>query len=233
MLGPAVFGNYNFLLTTAATLRGFTEPSAQQAFYTFSSQERESGPLVKLYGGWVLVQFGLLVGLVAVSVLAGFSHWIWPGQRPDQILLVTVIDWVAFVALSLRQLGDSKGLAVKPQAIGVATSLVGLVGLLGLALTNRLDFYTFASLNLIVGSLGCLALGYWFLTVHGDLCWAGSLRGRVREYAARWWRFAAPILLVEYTRRSSAFLGCILYRCGTGQWSRGTSRLHLDGRPSC
>jgi len=42
-LGPVLYGNYTFLLSTAGTLRAFVDMSAQQAFFTFSSQERASG----------------------------------------------------------------------------------------------------------------------------------------------------------------------------------------------
>ena len=221
VLGPAMFGNYNFLLSTAAAIRGFTEPSAQEAFFTFASQERASGPLVKLYGGWLLVQLALLVCLVLSSFALGMTHWIWPGQRTDQILLITVLDWVLFVFVSLKQLGDSKGLAVRPQAIGVGTSILALAALLVLAVTHYLDFYTYAVLNLAVGTLGCVALGYWLLTSQYDLCWAGEMRPRFGAYIRRWWRYAAPLILVDYYTPLVAFLSIYLVQVWYGSVEQG------------
>ena len=46
-LGPASYGSYNFLLNTASTIQSFLDPSATQAFFTFSSQDRRSGSLTK------------------------------------------------------------------------------------------------------------------------------------------------------------------------------------------
>ncbi len=48
VLGPASYGNYTFLVGASNTLRSFLEPSVQQAFFTFSAQDRESGGLSKL-----------------------------------------------------------------------------------------------------------------------------------------------------------------------------------------
>src|SRR5207247_7341830 len=79
-LGPASYGNYSFLLTMSGMLRGFTEPSVQQAFFTFSAQHDESGPLTRMYGTWVLAQLVLLLALIAAIAAMGWTDWVWPGQ---------------------------------------------------------------------------------------------------------------------------------------------------------
>src|ERR1700686_4399905 len=58
-LGPAIYGNYSFLLSTSSTLRGVLDTGTQQAFFTFSSQERASGSLTRLYALVVCVQFSI------------------------------------------------------------------------------------------------------------------------------------------------------------------------------
>src|SRR3954462_14249697 len=103
-LGASAYGDYNFLLNMAGTIRGFSEPSVQQAFFTFSAQEERSGPLTRLYGTWVLLQLAFTLGLIAAAAALGWTGRIWPGQRLDWIFLVTFVDWSGFLVLSLKQL---------------------------------------------------------------------------------------------------------------------------------
>lgn len=220
-LGPAVFGNYSFLLTTAATLRGFTEPSAQQAFFTFSSQDARSGSLSKLYAVWIVAQLVLLLGFVGACAFFHVAQWVWPAQHVDQIALVTLLDWVIFLALSLRQLGDSKGLTVVPQAVGAAVSGVTLTGILVLALAGRLTFYSLVLVNLGGAVLASGVLAYWLLVRHAELCWSGALFGTVRRSLARWWRYASPLIALEYYTPLAAFASAYFIQAWYGSVEQG------------
>lgn len=188
-LGPAVFGNYNFLLSAASTLRSFLEPSAQQSFFTFSSQERQSGSLTKLYVLFLFVQIMMSFSLIGIAASFQLAERFWPGQALDQILWVTILDWAMFFGLSLQQLGDSKGLTVRPQLVGALMSVANAAVLIMLAVSEQLNFYTYIWLNLFSACVTAALVGQWLLGTHRDLCWDGSLR--VPEYLKRWWRYAA------------------------------------------
>jgi O-antigen/teichoic acid export membrane protein len=220
-LGPAQFGSYSYLLTTAGTLRGFTEPSAQQAFFTFSSQDRRSGALTKLFAAWAVAQLALLIAIVLVASVFGVSRWIWPGQHVAQVLLVTVLDWMLFVSLTLRQLSDSKGLTVRSQALIAATSVSTVAGLLVLAWMGRLTFYTFVSVNLVSAVVTAVTVGHLLFIRHHDLCWAGSLRRHARENVRRWWRYAKPLIALEYYTPLAAFAGAYLIQTWYGSTEQG------------
>ena len=197
-LGPAAYGDYNFLLTMAATIRGFTEPSVQQAFFTFSAQEDRTGALTRLYGLWVLLQLGIILALISTAAATGWSGRIWPGQRTDAILLVTIVDWAGFLVISLKQLGDAKGLSVKPQLIGAASAVTLLVGLVVLSATAHLTFVSYAVLNIGAAAATIVPLAYWLLVTHRLECWSGSARATARVYISRWWTYSRPLILVEY-----------------------------------
>jgi O-antigen/teichoic acid export membrane protein len=197
-LGAASFGNYNFLLNMAATVRGFTEPSVQQAFFTFSAQEERSGRLTRLYGLWVLLQLAVILLLITTAAAIGWTGRIWPGQRPNDILLITLVDWAAFLVISLKQLGDAKGLTVRPQLIGAVSAVTVLVGIVALAGTGHLTFFSYAMLSLAAAAATAGSLAYWLLVRHGDQCWSGSMRGSVRQSLGRWWAYSRPLILVEY-----------------------------------
>jgi O-antigen/teichoic acid export membrane protein len=225
-LGPALYGTYTFLLQTSATLRAFVDVGSQQAFFTFSSQERASGPLTRLYGLALLVQFGLIMTFVAVAVAADRYEWLWHGQRPDQILWVTAVDWALFLVLSLQQLGDSKGLTIYPQMIGAAASLLSLLALVALWVTGTLGLYSFIWLNLASALATAIALAAWLFGRHGALLWQGALDGA--RYLGRWWAFARPLLLLQIYLPLVAYLGIWLVQRWNGATEQGYYALALQ-----
>jgi O-antigen/teichoic acid export membrane protein len=221
LLGAAEYGNFSFLLNMAANLRGFTEPSAQQAFFTFSSREDTSGPLTRLYASWVLAQLALLLSIVMGLAALGWTGWVWPGQRLDRIVLITLLDWTVFLTLSLKQLGDSKGLTVRPQMFGIAGAAATVIGVLVLALFHALTFYSYAWLNLITAAATSVVLAHWLLVVHGRRCWTGALAGKARGYIGQWWTYARPLLLVEYYTPLAALFSTYLIQAWYGSREQG------------
>lgn len=225
-LGPAIYGNYSFLLSTSAALRGCLDNGTQQAFFTFSSQERASGPLTRLYALALGVQFAVVLLLIAAAALTGRIDWLWRAQHLDQIVLVTVLDWALFIALSLQQLGDTKGLTAFAQMTGAAVAAVTLCGLLALRLTGTLDFYTFVWLNLCGALLTCGTLVYRFLVRQRALFWSGRLEAR--GYVRRWWRFTSPLILPQYYLPLVAYLGLYLIQRWYGSAEQGYYALALQ-----
>jgi O-antigen/teichoic acid export membrane protein len=204
-LGPVDYGNYAFLMSTATTLRGVTDSATQQAFFTFSSQESHGGPLTRLYGLVLLGQFLLIFGLIGMSAALGWLDIIWHGQKLDQIVLVTVLEWTLFLTVSLQQLGDSKGRTVQLQFIAAGGSVLVIAGLVALWLVGWLDFYGFVAVNVLGGLITCGLLGHWLFVRHRAIFWQGAIAGR--EYIRRWWRFARPLLLLQYWLPLVTFAG--------------------------
>lgn len=220
-LGPASFGNYNFLLNTASTIRSFLDPSANQAFFTFSSQEKQSGPLTKTYALLLLLQIIIIFSLIGILAVLQSTNLLWPHQTIDQILWVTVLEWCLFVTASLRQLGDSKGLTVRTQAIVLFTAFINVFGLVGLNYFKALNFYTYVWLNLFTALLIGCALCYWLLIVNRTLTWEGSLHGNISAYIKRWWSYASPLILLEYYKPIVAYLGIYLLQRWYGSAEQG------------
>lgn len=225
-LGPATYGSYSFLLSTSAAVRGVLDNGAQQAFFTFSSQERASGSLTKLYALVLGGQFTLVLALIALAYLTGKIDWLWHGQRIDQIVLVTTLDWALFVALSLQQLGDTKARTAYPQLTGAAVAALTLLALLVLRFANELNFYSFVWVNLGGALLTCAILIYRFMIRNRGQFWSGRLQ--VRQYAARWWRFASPLILPQYYLPVVSYLGLYLIQKWYGSAEQGYYALALQ-----
>jgi O-antigen/teichoic acid export membrane protein len=220
-LRPVDFGNYSFLMSTASTIRTFFDPSASQAFFTFSSQERRSGSLTRLYGLVILIQIAASFALISAVALAGRLDSIWPGQRLDHILLITVLDWMLFLALTLRQLGDSKGLTVHAQFINLAASVLNIAGVLVLDSIGRLNLYTFIALNMVSTMMIGIGLIRWLLVANGEITWKGRVREKLQEYVSRWWRYASPLLVWEYYKPLLAYLSIYLLQHWYGSVEQG------------
>jgi O-antigen/teichoic acid export membrane protein len=225
-LGPVVYGNYSFLLSTSATLRGVLDTGTQQAFFTFSSQENASGPLTRLYALVLCVQFSIVLAFISVAGATGHTEWLWHAQRIDQIFLVTVLDWLLFLALSLQQIGDSKGLTAYQQLIGAAVALLTVAGVLLLRATHTLDLYTFVWLSIAAAMLNCAVLMHRLLVVNRALFWSGALR--VRDYATRWWHFTRPLILLQYYLPVVGYLGLYLIQKWYGSAEQGYYALALQ-----
>jgi O-antigen/teichoic acid export membrane protein len=226
LLGPAVYGNYTFLLSTSSTLRAFLDNGTQQAFFTFSARDSHSGGLTKLYACVLAGQFALTMLVIGALAAAGKLSWVWPGQAMDDIVWVTVLEWTLFLAVSLQQLGDSKAHTIYPQLLGALASVAVLLGLLTLWATGRLDFDSFVRLNLAGAILTSALLGYWLIGRHSDLFWRGA--PSLRSVAKRWWTFASPLLLLQYYTPVVAYLGLYLIQRWYGSAEQGHWGLTLQ-----
>jgi O-antigen/teichoic acid export membrane protein len=225
-LGPAIYGNYSFLLSTSAALRGVFDTGTQQAFFTFSSRERASGSLTQLYALVLGAQFAIALAIIGLAAVTGKTQWLWHAQRLDQIVLVTVLDWLLFLAVALQQLGDSKGRTTYQQLAGAAVALLTVVGLVLLHVTDSLNFYSFVLLSAAGAALNCAILIYRMLVVNRALFWDGVLR--VGDYAARWWRFTRPLMVLQYYLPVVAYLGLYLIQRWYGSEEQGYYALALQ-----
>jgi O-antigen/teichoic acid export membrane protein len=215
-LGPAAYGSYAFLLTTAATVRGFIDLSAYDAFFTFSSQERRSGALTKLYVVCLGSQLALTLLLVGVGFATGTAGWLWLAEPPDRIVWLTILDWLIFVGIALQSLGDSKALTVRTQVIGTAVAGLNVAALLLLNALGDLDFYTYVWVNVGSSLVLCVALAWWLFTIKRDECWIGRLFESAPRYLARWWRYARPMVVVSLHGHASVWFSAYVLQRAYG-----------------
>ncbi len=225
-LGPAAYGDYSFLLSTSTAIRGFLDNGTQQAFFTFSSQEPTSGPLTKLYSAVLGLQLMAAFAFAGVAIALGRTDWLWRAQQPDRILLVMAFDWALFAAVSLQQLGDSKGQTVRLQLIGAGVAVLTLCGLLALYFTGSLTFHTFVGLNLTGAIATCVAFSWRLIVRNRAQFWSGAVD--VARYARRWWDFTRPLILLQYYLPVTAYLGSYLLQRWYGSQEQGYYALALQ-----
>jgi O-antigen/teichoic acid export membrane protein len=139
---------------------------------------------------------------------------------------VTALDWLLFLATSLQQLGDSKGLTAYLQLSGAAIAALALVALVVLRVAGLLDFYTFVCLNLAGAGLTCFVQGYRLLVKNRALLWSGAMK--VRVYAQRWWKFTRPLIVLQVYLQVLTYLGPYLIQTWYGSEEQGYYALALS-----
>jgi len=220
-LGPAVYGSYNFLLGMASTVRATLTLGTQQTFFTKSSQTKDSGSLTKLYALFLVGQWIFIMGFIFAIHVLGLQVWVWPNQYLNQIVIVTSLEWLIFVALTLEQLGDTKKLTIYTQILTGIGSFLNAGGLLILALLHRLNFYSYTFWMLFVTVLISTGLSVYLLGIHRDVCWTGTLFGQTRKHIQDWRRYASP--LIVYSAASALLTGLDIYliQCFYGPQEQG------------
>lgn len=192
-LGPRSYGNLGFLTSFATGFRNLANLGLSQAFYTYSSREERSGPFTRFYLTWLVAQLCLALGVVGLSVVTALDRTLWPGLSPHDVMIVIVMDWTTFLAVTLRQLADSKGLTLYAQVFAAGVSVLNVGGLLALSSLGMLAFNSYVWLTTASSAALSAALTLWLMARHADLCWNGKLRPRVREFVRYSYAFAAPL----------------------------------------
>ena len=220
-LGPLQYGNYNFLVGTATSIHSFLDPSASHAFFTFSSSQVRTGSLSRIFAGVLATQLAIALTLVSVAYLGGWLTAIWPGQAGFHVAMVTTSVWLTFVATALQQLGDSKGLTLKAQLLGLISTASALVGVVVLAAVGALTFETMVITTGTAALLGCLLLGRFLLVDHHEQCWDGNARKDGGQVVRAWWAYARPLLSIEYCTPLVTFLSLYLVQTQYGPREQG------------
>jgi len=157
-LGPAAFGDFNYLTSFFTQFIGFWDPGMSQAFLTKLAQRPQDAGMVAFF--W---RFAVLIGLatVAFGVLGPAFPWarlLWPGQRAMAIALAAGLVCLTWAAQILGNMADAYGVTVRTEMVKMLQKLAGLALVAALFWGGRLDLTNYflclyaASVLLIAGT---------------------------------------------------------------------------------
>lgn len=193
-LGPAAYGDMNFLLGTFAAALPLLEMGTSSAFYTMMAQRRQPSSFYVYYAGWLALQ--LLLQLLAVAVLFPDSlvRTIWLNNGTGAILLALA---ASFASLQLwpafQQVGEAARETVFVQFLkaGIGALYVGLILLLIRADMLNVNYALAAmALSYLLPGLYFLFRFDWRLAADPAVP-AEPFRALVGKYAA----YCGPLLL--------------------------------------
>lgn len=129
-LGPASYGNYNFLLNSFLGLKIFVDLGTNNAFLTFLSERKRSKKFFTQYGWILTAQFSILIGLV-LFLPDAWRNKLWLNQ---DISLIIVACCASFAMNQLWEAGTNLGESLRDtlrvQQRNLFTAFLFLVSLL-------------------------------------------------------------------------------------------------------
>jgi len=93
-LGPANYGNFNFLLGSFASITALLDMGTSSAFYTFLSQKRRSVQFYLYYFLWLIIQFIIVLLLIGLIFPESWQNQIWLGHSKGLIVLAFLASFI-------------------------------------------------------------------------------------------------------------------------------------------
>ena len=139
-LGASRYGDYQFLLASVASLTQFLDAGSSQAFFTFISRRQRRRMFFAMYGGWLALQFVLVLAGVALIAPERLLSAIWLNHGRFEILLSFVATFLMNELWeAVGQLGEARRRTVVVQA-ALTCQAAAHLGLVAVALaTERLS----------------------------------------------------------------------------------------------
>tara|TARA_B100000315_G_scaffold210435_1_gene206711 strand:- start:16 stop:1536 length:1521 start_codon:yes stop_codon:yes gene_type:complete len=190
-LGPADYGNYAFLLGSFTAIKVLLDMGSSSAFQTFISKEERGSIFVASYMGWQLVQFLLVVMIIALILPQKWFDVVWLDHGRNLVLL-------AFAAVFLQQqawqtaiqIGESKRLTRRIQMLNVVIAFVHFLLVIGCWFFDLISVYFIFGLTLCE-YLIFLVVAYKALSVSSFKREAFDGRAVLKEYL----EYCAPLVL--------------------------------------
>lgn len=193
-LGPAVYGNFQFLITSMTSIRGIVSVGSDAAFFTANSKVTKSDIIVAVYTLWLLIQLSVVCMMVGFGFSLGYAKTIWPGQVPYQIWVIVGLEFLGFVAQSQVAFGDSKGDTVRVQIFFAFFQVLRMLIISVYFLTDSLTFNSFVGIGYVVSILmNCYFVLYYIKK--RNLFFSGFRydRKRIREIIDYFFQYCHPL----------------------------------------
>ena len=143
-LSPAGYGDLTFLLGSFAAIRTLLDMGSSSAFYTFISQRSRCRRFFLFYFGWLVLQFVVVLCLVAVVMPQAVVAKVWLEHSRSVIILAFAAAFMQYqVWTVVAQIGEASRKTVRVQTMNMT------VGLTHFALIAFLYFYKSLSVELI------------------------------------------------------------------------------------
>jgi len=125
-LGPAQYGNFNFLTDFFIQLLGFMNMGTSIGFYTKLSKRPQESKMVLFYLGYIIL--ATIVVLLGVEIVGGFgwTQKLWPGQQLTFVLMAVFFAAMTWLLASMNDMIDAYGLTVKGEIAKIIQRVLSL-----------------------------------------------------------------------------------------------------------
>lgn len=167
VLGPAGYGNYNFLLGSFVSFLALFDMGTSTAFYTFLSQRKRTIKFYTYYLSWTGMQFIVILSLIAFIFPDSWRNKIWLGHNKELIILAFVASFILNrLWQSVMQSGESVRATVTVQLHNI---IIGVFYLCVLLVMFFLGLVTINNLFILI------SISYFLVS----FILAGNLKGKL------------------------------------------------------
>ena len=194
-LGPASYGNFEFLVSFFQETISFIDTGTSTAFYNKLSRRNEDMGLLRTYGKFVVAVFFVLLGGLSVVWLGGWSNLLWPRQEWEFILLAALVGYLAWVHEIFRKVIDAFGCTIRGELALVIARALGAFAIVILFMGSWLSLATLFLKELFFYVIVIVSLA-WITTLH----WRRQFEARSylssdRSVISELWVYSSPLLV--------------------------------------
>lgn len=195
-LGPVVYGDFQFLSNFFSRIVAFWELGTSIGFYTKLSKRQDDFGLVSFYLSFAGVVAVVLITLTGCAYVANIYSVLLPGQTTFFIFLAAFWGILTWGSQILDKMADAFGLTVPAEIARILQKGLGLIVILALYLTNRLNLTNFFFYHYFI----LIFLAVVFIGVMGRN--GHSLRrswklstSKIKAYAKEFYDYSHPLFL--------------------------------------
>lgn len=197
-LGPEALGTMAFGQIIVQNIRGLSDFNIGQSFFTLSAGTARSGSITRLFLKAVFTQF--LLTLIVCLLIGGTTagRQIAQGTPLKLLVLLLFLEWGLYGVTAANQLGDSKGVSRWPQSGTLATNVLATATVVGLAWSERLTVWSYASTLLACALLNVVVVVAYLGRTRSDLVWKEAGTGHLKSALQTIVKISLPLTIVGY-----------------------------------
>ena len=194
-LGPAAYGDYNYLTNFFFQIVSFFDMGTSIGFFAkISSRQKEPG-LITFYFAFLLMLAVTVFLVLFATFFTSLNLLIWPGQTKIFILLAASFGIFTLVSQVLNKLTDAYALTVKAEMAKVIRVTIGTIFTVLLFMLNRLNLFTLFVLQLGI----LLVIIISFLLIINEKVKIRDLimflpKRTIKGYIKEFYKYSHPIL---------------------------------------
>ena len=165
-LGPAAYGNYNYINSFFQQITGFVDMGSSACFYNSLSRRQSEFGLVAFYARVMLVVLAVCMGAGVALGIPALGALLIPGVPWSMAVAAAFLGFLVWTARVVRSMDDALGVTASSELVRMAANLFAVAALVGLFCAGALDsgivfLHQYAlHIVMIAGFLWCLR-GAW------------------------------------------------------------------------
>lgn len=195
-LGPKAYGDFNFLSNFFSQVINFLDMGTSTCFYTKLSQRQKESELVFFYMYFTIVVSLAVMAFVALSHLTTSYGKFWPEQQMLFVYYGAFFGILMWIVQTLNRVTDAYGITVISEKARIIQRLAGLIIILILFSTNRLNLGNFFYYNYLVS----IILGIAFVRIihkrgYLDMEKLSISITAIRRYLVEFYHYSHPLFM--------------------------------------